>query len=280
MEQSLVSRIFHDCYQHRIVNVNVLAFESIDRQVNVYTYFPYAPNHCEFIQSTFIFSMKNHSISMKRDFFPSKLRNFHKCSLFLATYAIPPYMILQQTTDGALITRGIEGNLFREMAKSLNFHPVVRVGRRTYSSGAMENFAMLKKGEVNLTMFAAVNTVERSTEFTSSFPYAYSSVCYTIPHGPPYSPLAKLLLPFQAYVWVWIVICTGAAFTTITCVSGCCSKKWRSFVFGAQNRTPFLNYINIMLGGSITFGPVRNFARTIFLLWLLGSLILRSSYTG
>lgn len=35
-----------------------------------------------------------------------------------------------------------------------------------------------------------------------------------------------------------------------------------------------------MLGGAITFGPIRNFARTIFLIWLLGSLVLRSSYTG
>lgn len=178
------------------------------------------------------------------------------------------------------VTKGIEGNLFREMAASLNFHPTVRVGKKTYTSGAVENFAMLKRGQVNLTMFAAVNTVERSTEFTSSFPYAYSSVVYTIPPGPPYSPLEKLILPFEKYVWLWIVICTGAAYIAIKCVSGGCSKKGRSFVFGPKNRTPFLNYINILLGGAITFGPIRNFARTIFLIWLLGSLVLRSSYTG
>lgn len=47
-------------------------------------------------------------------------------------------------------------------------------------SAAVENFQMLKKSEVNFTMFAAVNTVERSIEFASSFPYAYASVVYTI----------------------------------------------------------------------------------------------------
>lgn len=166
------------------------------------------------------------------------------------------------------------------MAASLNFHPMVRVGMKSYTSRAMENFGMLKKGQVNFTMFAAVNTVERSTEFTSSFPYAYSLVVYTIPQGPPYSPLEKLFLPFEKCVWLWISICTAVAFVAITCVSGCCSTKCRRFVFGAKNRTPFLNYINIMLGGAITFGPIRNFARTIFLIWLLGSLVLRSSYTG
>lgn len=103
---------------------------------------------------------------------------------------------------------------------------------------------------------------------------------YTIPPGPPYSPLEKLILPFETYVWLWLVICTGMSLVTIICVSSCGSENSRNFVFGAKNRTPFLNYINIMLGGAITFAPIRNFARTIFLIWLLGSLILRSSYTG
>lgn len=278
MKQAMITQIFHDCWKHHMINVNILQFEENDDQVHVYTYFPYTPNHCEYIESTFLFSMGNQSISMKNDFFPNKLRNFHQCPLLLATYTIPPYMILHHLDDGSYITNGIEGNLYREMAASLNFHPMVRVGMKNYLSGAVENFQMLKMRKVNFTMFAAVNTVERSKEFTSSFPYAYSSVQYIIPTGPPYSPLEKLVLPFEKYVWFWIVICTGMAFISITFITGCCSKKWCDFVFGARVRTPFLNYINVMLGGAITSGPVRNFARTIFLIWLLGSLVLRSSY--
>lgn len=278
----MITRIFHDCWKHHMINVNVFQFSRNDDQVHVYTYFPYTPNHCEHIKSTFLFSMGNHSIAIKTDLFPNKLRNFHNCPLLLATYTIPPYMILQQSNDGsgAYTTKGIEGNLYHEMAASLNFRPMVRIGTKNYLSGAVENFRMLKMRKVNFTMFAAVNTVERSKEFTSSFPYAYSSVVYTIPNGPPYSPLTKLVLPFEKNVWLWIVVCTGMAFITITFISGCCAKKWRDFVFGSKNQTPFLNYINIMLGGAITAvgSPVRNFARTIFLIWLLGSLILRSSY--
>lgn len=276
----MMTRIFLDCWKHHMININLLQFDQNDRRVYVYTYFPYTPNHCEHIESTFLLSMGNHSISIKNEFFPNKLRNFYKCPLHLATYTIPPYMILHKSNDGTYKTNGIEGNLYREMAASLNFRPMVRVGTKTYLSGAAENFHMLKMGKVNFTMFAAVNTAERSTEFTSSFPYAYSSVVYTIPPGPPYTPLEKLILPFEKYVWLWILICTGLAFATISFVSGCCSNKWRNFVFGAKNCTPFLNYINIMLGGAIGGEPVRNFARTIFVIWLFGSLVLRSSYTG
>lgn len=112
IEQTLVTRIFRDCYQHRMINVNVLQFDQIDRQVHVYTYFPYAPNHCEVIESIFLFSMINQSISMQDDFFPNKLRNFHKCPLLLATYTIPPYMILQKTGDGTYITKGKRVSIF------------------------------------------------------------------------------------------------------------------------------------------------------------------------
>lgn len=278
MRQTEITRIFHDCWKHHMINVNVLRFEEADYQVHIYTFFPYSPNHCEYIESTYLFSMGNNSISMKNDMFPNKLRDFFNCPLLLATYSVPPYMILERLADGTYITKGIEGKLYHELAATLNFHPMVRAGK--YSGDATENFDMLKLGMVNLTMFAAVNTVERSTEFTSSFPYAYASIVYTIPHGPPYTPLEKLALPFKKNVWLWVLVCTGAASATIAYISGWCSRKCRDFVFGAKNRTPFLNYINVMLGGSITTGPVRNFARTIFLIWLLGSLVLRSSYQG
>lgn len=280
MEQTKITQIFRDCWEHHMINVNVLQFKETDEQVHVYTFYPYTPDHCEYIESNFLFSMENHTISIQDDLFPNKLRDFFKCPLLLATYTIPPYMILQRLADGTYITKGIEGKLYRELAATLNFHPVVRVGMEKYLGGAAENFQMLKMRKVNFTMFAAVNTVERSTEFTSSFPYAYASVVFIIPHGPPYTPLEKLALPFEKTVWCFVGICTGMAFTIISYLSGWCSKKCRNFVFGLNNRTPFLNYINVMLGGSITSEPVHNFARTIFSIWLVGSLVLRSSYQG
>lgn len=57
--------------------------------------------------------------------------------------------------------------------------------------------------------------------------------------------------------------------------------KQQLFVFGhAANRTPFLNMINVCLGGSIVSVPLWNFARTIFMLWLIGCFVLRNAYLG
>lgn len=279
LEQSEITQIFIDCWSYRMVNVNVLRFDEIEEQVIAYTYFPYTSDHCERIESTFLMSMSNRSIALQNSMFPNKLKSFHGCKLWLATYTIPPYMILQELSNGTYTTKGIEGKLYRELASTLNFHPMVRVGAQKYLGRATENFQMLREKEVNLTMFAIVNTVERSKEFTASLPYAYAPVMFTTPHGPPFTPLEKLILPFDELVWLCMGIVTGAAFISIVYVS-CCSTEWRNFVFGAKNHTPFLNYINITLGGVVAEAPVRNFARTILLIWLLGSLVLRSSYTG
>lgn len=56
----------------------------------------------------------------------------------------------------------------------------------------------------------------------------------------------------------------------------------RDFIVGKSNNTPFFNMIYIYLGGAITLDrvPVRNFARTIFLIWLLFSLVIRNAYQG
>lgn len=263
-----------------MLNVNILRFDMVQDQVNAFTYFPFSSSYCERIEMTLLGAMNNNnSAALQDNIFPNKLTDFHGCPLWLATYNVAPYMILQQTDDGSYITKGIEGKLYHELAAQLNFRPMVRVGKEIYTGGAKENFHMLRKKEVNLTMFAIVNTVERSKEFTASFPYAYVSVVFTTPHGPPYSPLEKLILPFESFVWLNVVIVIGTALI-LTIYASYSSKKWRDFIFGAKNRTPFLNFINLTLGGAVTQAPVRNFARTIFLIWLLGSLVLRSSYQG
>lgn len=274
-----ITQILIDCWKFRMVNVNVLQYDVIEKRVIAYTYYPYTEHHCEQIQSTFLSYMNNQSFSIRTAFFPNKLKNLNGCPLFLATYTIPPYMIVHKLSNDTYITKGIEGNLYHELASTLNFRPMVRTGTENYVDAAAEKFQMLRKMEVNLTMFATVNTVERSKEFTASFPYAYASVVFTIPHGPPYTPLEKLVLPFKPLVWLCVSIVTGVALILIIYLSRC-SKKWQDFVFGEKNRTPFLNYINITLGGVITHEPVRNFARFILMIWMLSSLVLRGSYTG
>lgn len=262
-----------------MVNVNVMTWDAVGNHVNVFTYFPFSVDSCEQIKPVLLMTINNETAFSEDDLFRNKLANFQSCPLWLSTYTVPPYMILHEMDDGSFKTKGIEGNLYRELGKSLNFRPMVRIGRERHLGGAKANFGLLRNGAVNLTMFSIVNTVERSTEFTASYPYAYASIYFTTPHGPPFSPLSKLALPFEPMVWLCLVIVFATTITVnIYVLSG--SKRRRDFVFGENNQNSLLNFVNMTLGGVVTQLPTRNFARTLFTIWLLGSLVLRSSYQG
>lgn len=130
-----------------------------------------------------------------------------------------------------------------------------------------------------MTMFAIVNTVQRSTEFSPSTPYVYASIVFTTPYGVPFSSLEKLLLPFEPAVWIMIIFITVSSIIIIFLITKM-GKKFQHFFFGRNNHTSILNYLNILLGGSVMHAPNGNFARTLFLIWMVGSFVLRSSYQG
>lgn len=118
-------------------------------------------------------------------------------------------------------------------------------------------------------------------EFSISAPYVFASMVFAIPAGKPYSPLEKLFSPFDVYVWTCIsilFIMTSFLIVFLKLVP----KNIRAFITGRTNSMPYFNMIGISLGGSITSYqcPTRNFARTIFSIWLLSTLILRNSYSG
>lgn len=128
-------------------------------------------------------------------------------------------------------------------------------------------------------MYAWLNTLERNANYSNSYFHYYAAFNFAIPKGLQYTSLQRILLPFQSIVWLLILVIVLGALKFIMLFT-LHFKQSRSFLFGPNNYTPFLNFINIFLGGAITRPPQRNFARTILSIWILGSLILRNSYQG
>lgn len=120
----------------------------------------------------------------------------------------------------------------------------------------------------------------RAKLYSFSFVYFYGDLVFGIPPGRPYTSLQKLVFPFGIKVWY----CLGLVFVvaTILIVSlKLGAEKRRAFVVG-KAKNPFLNMINISFGGALCSNkvPVRNFARTMLIMWLLSSLVLRNAYQG
>lgn len=124
-------------------------------------------------------------------------------------------------------------------------------------------------------------TPERAKKFSYSIPYFYDSLIFAIPPAKAYSSLEKLFFPFKMAVWIYICATFVIIMIVILFLKVMPLKK-RNFVIGKQNDSPLLNVLNICFGGAITQYqlPHRNFARTILMILLLTTLVLRNAYLG
>lgn len=118
-----------------------------------------------------------------------------------------------------------------------------------------------------MTMFALVTTADRLIEFSASFPHLYAPIIFTVPRGHEFFPIEKLFLPFEMPVWFFVIFvsCDAGLVALLAFLYG---KRAINFLFGRNNNNPLLNYFNILFGGPITRLPTRNFARTLFSIWV------------
>lgn len=104
---------------------------------------------------------------------------------------------------------------------------------------------------------------------------------YAIPPGKSYTALEKLFFPFHIRVWICSCVTIVIAMVVIIMLK-LTPRTYRYFVIGKSNDMPFFNMLNVCLGGTISAhnSPSRNFARSVLLIWLLSTLILRNAYQG
>lgn len=95
-----------------------------------------------------------------------------------------------------------------------------------------------------------------------------------------YTPLARLLAPFQGDLWISFSIVLTISIVVIL-ISKKLTTRQRHFVIGGRmNRTPILNMLNIVIGNAASMHYLGAFSRTLMLLWILFCFIIRNSYQG
>lgn len=124
----------------------------------------------------------------------------------------------------------------------------------------------------------------RAEKYQMTQAYFYGSLLYAIPMAAPYSSLEKLFFPFRYRIWILLcaVFCIAAMMLLLLKMT---AEMNRAFLVGPSNNMPFFNMLNICLGGSVSLYdmPIRNFARTLLMIWLLSTLVghlqIKSSHT-
>uniref|UniRef100_A0A3F2ZDG0 Putative ionotropic receptor ligand binding domain-containing protein n=1 Tax=Lutzomyia longipalpis TaxID=7200 RepID=A0A3F2ZDG0_LUTLO len=279
----LVRRILQDCWDFYIINVNVITYDPSDSEkAFMYTYFPYTPDHCGKVKPIIYEIFSKEFFRKKNEIFPDKVGNFYGCNLTIGTFDFPPYMMIHHLENGTLFS-GFEGVVTRVLGKRLHFSLTLKTCNDRWGRVEGENSTglsgMILRGEINFTLGAFSFSFSHYGMMDSSIPYHATPLTLLVPPGKPYTPMQKLLLPLRYIIWS----CLGACFVISAIVvsfAKILAPHRRTFIFGPGNHYPFINTINVFLGGSLSVVPRRNFARYILILWIFMSLVIRSSYQG
>ena len=133
-------------------------------------------------------------------------------------------------------------------------------------------------GEVDFAMGEFAITYLRNKFMSPSISYISSPWALMIPPGEPYSAFEKLFRPFDFNVWIAVSIVFVLAYVVIAILS--LSRKVKRYVILETNTSPYFDVLEVFVGGSMIKIPAGNFARTLLMIFILYSLVVRNTYQG
>ena len=110
-----------------------------------------------------------------------------------------------------------------------------------------------------------------------SNPYDYFVLTFAIASGDPYSDFERMFVMFDDETWIAIAI-TLTVGLVVTLGLNFVSEQVRNFVVGQGVSNPTVNLVAIFLTGGQVRSPQRNFARFIFVLFVVWSMIIRTCH--
>lgn len=295
--QTLQANLYQAALESNFSNLLTLSFDWIKRIWSLVTYTPFRIN-CFALSHRVIetFTPDNFTHRMNASFrsvFPIEIRNMNECPVHVSVAEVEPYVMIHRDQENVKFG-GVDVRIVKEIAMHMNFTPKFIVPRNgegrgiIYPNGSATG-AMKRviDGEANLTIGVYLLTQDRSVWFSPSVAYMQDRIGFAIRvHNIAPSSLGHLLGPlkYDAWLMIFTTICTAVTFLLLIKRLG---TRQRTIVLGGKlYRTPILNALHIVIGGSIS-NPRMNdrryfgsFARTMAILWILLFLFVRSSYEG
>ncbi|XP_050067590.1 uncharacterized protein LOC126556365 [Anopheles maculipalpis] len=292
------NRLFGLLWSRHIVHVNVLLV-TVNARVQVYTYDPYSPNHCgqPLVKLVMDFAYSGgaggrasyNDIRRQRNLYPRRrLTSLYNCTLQVGTFEAKPYTFLERKADGYSELGGFEGDMLRLLAHRLQFRVNVTepsqqmqwgvIGPPGNSTGTMQ---LVQDELVDLVIACMALDVTRAMYLKPGWTHYTSRILFAVPQGRPYSAFEKLFRPFRNYIWTALGAMLGGVMMVVAVLScGKRARSWRSIVYGSSVRMPLLGALYLLWGGTVVTVPRRSFARSLLVLWLGFTFVLRTLYQG
>lgn len=274
-DEEFARRVFQNLWTLQIVNVVLIG--SRYNRTHLWSYVPYSTESCAMVNLI--------SLNSTEELYPDKTTTFHRCPFKVGSFETRPYTILDRSNKDKLKISGFEGDLLDTIKEKLNFTVQIFEPQNDEqwgyaltqnSTGLMR---MIQEGEVDFGISCLGISVARSSILKAGIAHYTTALVLAVPKGRPYTAFQKLFRPFEANLW-WITATTivGAAIAIASIELR--NRAVRSFVYGQQIRTPYLNLVQVFFGIGMPHLPTRNFARTLLFLWIYFCFVMRSLYQG
>lgn len=249
-------------------------------QPQLYNYSPYSNYTCG---KPTVFRIQNHK---SYELFIQKLDNFHGCPLSLGTFETPPFVQFQRPRSYYDIhLSGFEGDLVTTLSGKLNFRLLIvtppdnaqwGVPLRNGSTGLMK---LLLDETVHFGIGCLGLMTQRNEILHPGRAHYTSRALFAVPEGQPMNPFEKLFRPYERIVWI-VECCIIGGIATLVLALKFAPNKIRSFIYGEDNQTPFLNAISVYFNGGVHVVPVKSLVRTLLMVWIIHCFVMRTVYQG
>jgi hypothetical protein len=242
-------------------------------------------NSCEPVTKT----MNNFTTSDMRwnstEFIP-KFKNFYGCDLKVglipSTSLGRMFLKTELDENHKTIVTGLSTALLPFLKQVLNIGEIKYEILRDEDSFYKRYDLLLIYYRIILTAADSLmksDSIESLGNYAETYPIYYQEYEIFVTKGLSYTPMEKLLLPFDLETWIMIIVTFAIGFLTIFIIYRC-NRFVQRFVFGTFVRDPSLTLTSIFFGIGVTRLPTRNFSRYLLMVFTLYCLIIRTAYQG
>lgn len=267
------SLIFETMWRKSFYNVIIL--KACGESVVLSTFFPFQTNKCQSTQPVVINTFIDNRWT-SQDFFPSKLKNFHRCPVKVGAQGIASRFVRVPNANGSVGYIGKDVAIMKLLGEALNFQPVVNFSLKSNDwGGVYENgssFGVINQiieGYSDFILGYFVNE-QRSRHMDCSNAYFFFSVIVIIPLGAPFSALENMHRPFELTVWLAFLSTITLAYVLIV-VARLHLKLHKSL-------SNFHIFLGLIFGESVAKLPKQNSARIFLIALVMFCLIVRTAY--
>lgn len=210
----------------------------------------------------------NHSNHLK------EYKNFHQCpiKIYLHPSQHQSNILLRLFKDRR--PQGVHVEMLDILADKFNM-----TFQATLMSKEKNIFCDLVEHEICVFGYYKVSIEGDLYNISRTPPLHYDADTFVVSRGEQFTPLEKLLLPFDNETWILIILTFIIGYFTILIIYQF-PRYVQQFVFGTFNQNPSLSLAQIFFGIGLIRTPGRNFARFIFMAFTLYCLVIRNAYQG